>query len=85
MCFDILLYHKVITYRKNEHDLLMSIRNGDYLDENDQPTKEFYTLVDKLENRLSELAKITTLPDEPQYEKINRWLCGVNEKIVNNS
>lgn len=85
MCFDILLYHKVVTYRANEHDLLMSIRNGDYLDENDQPTKEFYALVDKLENRLSELAKITTLPDEPQYEKINRWLCSVNEKIVNNS
>lgn len=85
MCFDILLYHKVITYRLNEHDLLMSIRNGDYLDDNDQPTKEFYALVDKLEDRLSELSKITTLPEEPQYEKINKWMCEVNEHIVRNS
>ena len=78
MCFDILLYHKVITYRKNEHDLLMSIRNGDYLDENDQPTKEFYTLVDKLENRLSELAKssgyTTSVPRVFQYPKGNKPL-----------
>ena len=34
MCIDILEKEEIITYRTEEHDLLMSIRNGEYLDEN---------------------------------------------------
>lgn len=39
MCFDILEKGEIITYREKEHDFLMSIRNGEYLDENRQPKK----------------------------------------------
>lgn len=35
MCFDILENEKIVTYRGKEHDLLMDIRNGKYLDGND--------------------------------------------------
>ena len=41
MCIDILEKEEIITYRSDEHDLLMSIRNGKYLDENGQPISEF--------------------------------------------
>ena len=41
MCHDILINEKIITYREKEHELLMDIRNGKYLTDNDQPTSEF--------------------------------------------
>ena len=41
MCLDILEKERIITYREVEHDLLMDIRNGKYLDDNDQPIPEF--------------------------------------------
>ena len=37
MCDDILLDGKIITYREKEHEFLMDIRNGKFLDDNDQP------------------------------------------------
>lgn len=46
MCFDILEDGKIVTYRTKDHDFLMEIRNGKYLDDNRQPTKEFYEIVD---------------------------------------
>ena len=34
MCLDILENEEIVTYREKEHDLLMDIRNGKYLDDN---------------------------------------------------
>ena len=51
MCIDILEKEEIITYRTDEHDLLMSIRNGEFLDENRQPTAEFYDLLNEYEKR----------------------------------
>ena len=33
MCLDFLEKEKIITYREDEHDLLMDIRNGKFLDD----------------------------------------------------
>jgi len=52
MCFDILEKGEIITYRAKEHDFLMDIRNGKYLDNEDHPLPEFYDIVDELENKL---------------------------------
>ena len=41
MVFDILENQEIITYREKEHDLLMSIRNGDYLINGVEPKPEF--------------------------------------------
>ena len=82
MCFDILDNGEIITYREKDHDFLMDIRNGKYLDENRQPTAEFFDIVKDLEARL-EIAKNTTeLPDHPDYKKINEFVASVNERIV---
>ena len=43
---------KIVTYREKEHDLLMDIRNGKYLDSNRQPITEFYEMVDEYEKKL---------------------------------
>ncbi len=82
MCIDILEKEEIITYRANEHDLLMSIRNGEYLDENRQPRAEFYDLLNEYEKRFEYAKKNTTLPQIPDYKRINEFKSYINEKIV---
>ena len=82
MCFDILEDGKIITYRKKEHDFLMDIRNGKYLDENKQPTKEFYDIVDEMENKLNYLKEHSPLPDNPDYKRINDFLYDANLTVL---
>jgi predicted nucleotidyltransferase len=82
MCLDILNKEEIVTYREDDHDFLMNIRNGKYLDENRQPTKEFFEIVDDLEHKLDEAKRTTKLPDVPDYKKIDEFVMSVNERIV---
>lgn len=82
MCIDILEKEEIITYRTREHDLLMNIRNGEYLDENRQPTASFYDLLNEYEKRFDYAKKNTSLPDVPDYKRINEFKMYVNEKVV---
>lgn len=82
MCFDILDHGEINTYREKDHDFLMSIRNGKYLDDNRQPTKEFFDIVNELEAKLQESKAKTKLPDLPDYKRINQFMLSVNERIV---
>lgn len=82
MCIDILEQEEIITYRGYEHDLLMSIRNGEYLDSNRQPRSEFYDLLNEYEKRFDYAKENTSLPDVPDYKKINEFKMYVNERIV---
>lgn len=82
MCLDILEREQIVTYREKEHDLLMDIRNGKFLDEHDQPIPEFYEMVDEYEKRLNYAKENTSLPDQPDYKKINEFIYEVNEKVV---
>ena len=82
MCFDILEKGEIITYRKDEHDFLMDIRNGKYLDDNQQPTTEFYDVVNDLEDHLERLKSTTLLPENPDYERINEFLIEANMEVI---
>lgn len=82
MCFDILEDGKIITYRKKEHNFLMDIRNGKYLDDDKQPTKEFYDIVDEMENKLNYLKDHSPLPDNPDYKRINDFLYNANLNVL---
>lgn len=82
MCFDILEQGKIITYREKEHDFLMDIRNGKYLDANDQPTKEFMDIVTELENRLEYDKMHCDLPEKPDQQKIDNFVIKVHEEIL---
>lgn len=81
MCFDILESGEIKTYRDKEHDFLMSIRNGKYLDENRQPTQEFYKIVDKLENHLEYLKDHTGLPDDVNMSQVHDFVMSVNDEV----
>ena len=82
MCLDILNEGEIITYREKDHDFLMDIRAGKYLDDNRQPTAEFFDIVDELEAKLDKAKETTNLPDNPDYDKINKFVMSVNERIV---
>lgn len=82
MCIDILEQEEIITYRGYEHGLLMSVRNGEYLDSNRQPRSEFYDLLNEYEKRFDYAKENTSLPDVPDYKKINEFKMYVNERIV---
>ena len=82
MCFDILNEGEIITYREKDHDFLMDIRAGKYLDDNRQPVAEFFDIVDELEAKLNAAKETTNLPDNPDYDKINKFVMSVNERIV---
>ena len=82
MCLDILEYEKIVTYREKEHDLLMDIRNGKFLNEDRQPIPEFYEMVDDYEKKLEYAKNNTNLPDNPDYKRINEFVASVNERVV---
>ena len=60
----------------------MAIRNGKYLDDNRQPIPEFYEMVDEYEKRIQKAKEDTSLPDKPNYKKINEFMMSVNERVV---
>lgn len=82
MCIDILEKEEIVTYREKERDLLMSIRNGEYLDENRQPIPEFYDLLNEYEKRFEYAKNNTSLPEKPDYKSINNFRMSVNKRIV---
>ena len=82
MCIDILEREEIITYRENEHDLLMDIRNGVYLDSNRQPTKEFFELVEEYKCRFEYAKNNSSLPLKPDINKIEEFKAFVNEEVV---
>lgn len=82
MCLDILENGEIVTYREKDHDFLMEIRNGKYLDENRQPIAEFYEIVEELEAKMQNAKETTALPENPDYKKIQELVMSVNERIV---
>jgi predicted nucleotidyltransferase len=84
MCIDILEKEEINTYRENDIPFLLDIRNGKFLDNESQPLTEFYEMIDEYEKRLEYAIKNTSLPDKPDYNKINEFIMSVNERVVKN-
>lgn len=82
MVLDILEKGEIVTYREKEHDFLMDIRNGKYLDDNRQPIPEFFELVDEYEKKIKYAKENTELPNNPDYQRIKEFVMSVNERIV---
>lgn len=82
MCIDILEKEEIITYREEEHDLLMDVRMGKYLDAADIPKKEFYDILSEYEKRMEYAAANTSLPNQPDHKKIDDLKAFVNEMFI---
>lgn len=82
MAFDILEKGEINTYREKEHDLLMSIRNGEFLDKEDKPIPAFFELVDELSKRFEYCKNNTSLSVKPNMKRIEDFVINVHEKII---
>ena len=82
MCLDIFEKEEVNTYRENDLDLLMGIRNGRYQKEDGTFHIEFFDMVTDYEDRLKYAVENTSLPEQPDYKRIEEFVISVNEKVV---
>ena len=83
MAEDILLRGEIITFREKEHDLLMSIKTGEYYNkEQNCLSTEFFDMVNALDKRLLTAYEKSTLPESPDHERINRLLCELHESCL---
>lgn len=82
MAIDILEKEEIITYREAEHELLMDIRNGRYQKADGTYREEFYEMLKGYEERLAYAAEHTSLPEEPDYKRVEEFMMYVNERVV---
>lgn len=82
MCEDLLLTGKIITTRTKEHDLLMDIRNGKFLGEDQRPNAEFFKMVDEYDERVKKAAKKSVLPSKPKYDAIQDLYMTINQIVM---
>lgn len=79
MSIDILEKEEIITYREKDHDYLMSIRNGYYMNEDGTIKPELYKELDLLRARMKEAERVTKLPDKPYYKDAEQLLIKLNK------
>lgn len=82
MCLDILEKEEIITYREADHDLLMSIRNGKYQNEDGTFRSEFFDMVNEYEKRMKYAQEHTSLPKHPNMKQIEEFVEDVNAEAV---
>lgn len=82
MCMDILEKEEIVTYREKDHDLLMSIRNGEYMLEDGTYRSEFFDLVADLQKRLDYAKQNTSLPEHPNMKQIEEFVMEVNRRAI---
>lgn len=78
MCLDILEKEEIITYREADHNLLMSIRNGEFMLEDGTYRPEFFEMVKDFEKRVEYAKENTSLPDHPDMKKVEEFVMSVN-------
>ena len=83
MAIDIFEKEEIITYRRDNLDLLLAVRNGKYMNADGTYQKEFFELVNEYEKRLEYAVKNSTLPAQPNYKRVEEFVISVNERIIN--
>ena len=82
MAVDILEKGEIRTNRKSDLNLLLRIRAGGFQKEDGTFDSEFYDILRDYEERLEMATKNTTLPDNPDMEKVEAFVEYVNRKAI---
>ena len=77
MLFDILEKGEIKTYRDEEHDILMRLRNGDY---NYEELRNY--VIPVYEARLQADKKESELPDRVDMKRVNELVVTINERAL---
>ena len=80
MLIDILEKQEINTFRENERELLLSVRNGKFRNSDGTYKEEFFELIDKLEARAEYASRNTDLPDRPNFKRIEEMTMEINRK-----
>lgn len=82
MAIDILEKGEIRTHRKDDLELLISIRRGDFQKEDRTFSKEFYDVLSDYEKRLELATSKTILPDNPDMEKVEKFVEYINRRGI---
>ena len=82
ICFDVLEKEDIITYREDDHDLLMRIRRGEFQLEDGTYSPEFFEMITQYEQRLDYAEKHTNLPPEPNMKIVEEFVMDVNGRAI---
>ena len=82
VCLDILEKGDIITYREQERELLLSIRNGAFQKPDHTYRTEFFELISELEQRMDYAQKNTCLPEKPDIKRIEEFVMEVNRRVI---
>ena len=79
---DILEKGEIRTHRKDDLPMLLTIRKGGYMLGDGTFSPEFYELLEEYERMLDEAAEKTVLPDNPDMDKVGRFVERINRYAV---
>ncbi len=82
IAIDILDHGIIKTNRTHDLDLLLKIRNGGFQKEDHTFTKEFYEILAHYEKELERATKETSLPENPDMEKVEAFVEHINRKAI---
>ena len=78
MCFDILEKEEIVTYREDDHTLLMDVRKGKYMNQDGTYMDEFFDMINSFEERLKYDKQNTSLPKCPDTKIVEEFVMDVN-------
>lgn len=78
-----ILKNQIIRTRRPDDELVLlsAIRDGEYMKDG-KPTDEFYSIVSKYEKEYEEAERISTLPDNPDMDRVEKFVERINRRIV---
>ncbi len=82
MCIDILEKGDIVTYRGDDLNLLMSIRRGEYQQEDGTYRQEFFDMVSDFEKRMDYAKRNTSIPENPDMRLVQEFVMDVNMEAL---
>lgn len=82
---DIFEKERIITKRTAERDFLLSVRNGRFQNPDGSYMPEFFECVDEYKKRLEYAIANTSLPERPDFKKLQDLKMTVNKMILSDN
>ena len=79
---DLLEKGDIFTYRGEDRDMLLEIRNGKYMNEDGTIQAEFFEMIKEYEKRLEYAKNNSSLPEQPDTKRIQEFVMDVNRKAI---
>ena len=80
--FDAGLGELMKSLRTDDLLLLLAIRRGDYMQADGTFSQAFYEILEEYERKLDEAAAKTTLPDNPDMDKVEKFVERINRIAI---